>query len=300
MSRWLIAGASGMLGQDLQIELASAGIEFTALSHHDLDVTDADAVEAAVRGAVGRGPGGRAPGGRDDVVVNAAAFTRVDDAEVERDAATAVNATGAGNLAAASAAVGARFVQLSTDYVFDGRAREPYAEDAPLSPLSVYGRSKAEGERLARLAYPDGTIILRTAWLYGAHGANFVSAVLGLAARQETVSVLTDQLGQPTWTVDLARQILSVIRSDAPAGVYHATNGGAASRFDFAREVFRLAGLDPERVVAAEGGPDSRPAPRPAYSVLGHDAWARIGIAPMRPWQDALAAASLAGVLAAP
>jgi dTDP-4-dehydrorhamnose reductase len=287
MSRWLIAGASGMLGRDLQVELASEGHEVTALSHRDLDVTDADGVQAAVRAAVGE----------HDVVVNAAAFTRVDDAEVEVDAATAVNATGAQNLAAASAAVGARFIQLSTDYVFDGRAREPYAEDAPLNPLSVYGRTKADGERLARRAYPDGTIILRTAWLYGAHGGNFVSAVLGLAARQDTVSVLTDQLGQPTWTVDLAQQILSVIRADVPAGIYHATNAGEASRFDFAREIFRLAGLDPDRVIPAAGGADARPAPRPAYSVLGHEAWDRVGVAPMRPWQDALAAASAAGVL---
>ena len=287
MTRWLIAGASGMLGRDLQVELASAGHEVTALSHRDLDVTDADAVQAAVRASVGQ----------HDVVVNAAAFTRVDDAEVEVDAATAVNATGAENLAAASAAVGARFIQLSTDYVFDGRAREPYAEDAPLNPLSVYGRAKADGERLARRAYPDGTIILRTAWLYGAHGGNFVSAVLGLAARQDTVSVLTDQLGQPTWTVDLVQQILSVIRADVPAGIYHATNAGEASRFDFAREIFRLAGLDPDRVIPAAGGADVRPAPRPAYSVLGHEAWDRVGVAPMRPWQDALAAASAAGVL---
>ena len=287
MTRWLIAGASGMLGRDLQVQLASSGHEVTALSHRDLDVTDADGVQAAVRASVGE----------HDVVVNAAAFTRVDDAEVEVDAATAVNATGAENLAAASAAVGARFIQLSTDYVFDGRAREPYAEDAPLNPLSVYGRAKADGERLARRAYPDGTIILRTAWLYGAHGGNFLSAVLGLAARQDTVSVLTDQLGQPTWTVDLVQQILSVIRADVPAGIYHATNAGEASRFDFAREIFRLAGLDPDRIIPAAGGADVRPAPRPAYSVLGHEAWDRVGVAPMRPWQDALAAASAAGVL---
>jgi dTDP-4-dehydrorhamnose reductase len=275
-----------MLGRDLQTELAAAGHEVTAFSHRDLDVTDAGAVQAAARGQ--------------DVVVNSAAFTRVDDAEVESDAAIAVNATGAGNLAAASALVGARFIQLSTDYVFDGHARTPYPEDAPLSPLSVYGRSKADGEQRARTAYPDGTIILRTAWLYGAHGGNFVSAVLGRAAGQDTVPVLTDQVGQPTWTVDLARQILSVVDADVPAGIYHATNSGGASRFDFAREIFRLAGLDPDRVIPLAGGVDARPAPRPAYSVLGHDAWSRVGVDAMRPWQDALAAAAAAGVLTAP
>lgn len=283
MSRWLIAGAFGMLGRDLQRQLVAAGHDVTALSHRDLEVTDADAVEAAVAGH--------------DVVVNAAAFTRVDDAEVEIDAATAVNATGAANLASASALARARFVQISTDYVFDGHASTPYPEDAPVSPLSVYGRSKADGERLARLAYPDGTVILRTAWLYGASGANFVSAILGLAAHKDTVSVLTDQLGQPTWTVDLARQIVQTVDARVPAGIYHATNAGATSRFDFAREIFRLAGLDPERVIRSASGADDRPAPRPAYSVLGQDAWGTVGVRAMRPWQEALAAAAGDGVL---
>jgi dTDP-4-dehydrorhamnose reductase len=287
VTRWLIAGASGMLGQDLQTELArrAPGDQVTALSHRDLDVTDADAVRAAVAGQ--------------DVVVNAAAFTRVDDAESEIEAATAVNATGAGNLAAASAEAGARLLQISTDYVFDGHAREPYAEDSPLSPLSVYGRSKAEGERLARLAHPDGTYIVRTAWLYGAGAPSFVSAVLGLADRQDEVPVLGDQHGQPTWTVDLADRLFDLAQADAPAGTYHATNSGAASRFDFAREIFRLAGLDPKRVVLADGLQFQRPAPRPAYSVLGHDGWGAAGLKPMRSWQDALAAAAGAGVLTA-
>ncbi|MCU1550034.1 MAG: NAD(P)-dependent oxidoreductase [Glaciihabitans sp.] len=281
MTRWLITGASGMLGQDLGAELA--GEEVTALTHADLDITDSAAVAAAVGGH--------------DVVVNLAAFTRVDDAETEVDAATAVNATGAGNLAAASRAAGAKFIQLSTDYVFDGRATTPYAEDAPLNPLSVYGRSKAEGERLAVAAHPTGTVVLRTAWLYGAHGDNFVAAMLRLAAAHPQVSVLTDQRGQPTWTVDLARRIVDVVKANVPAGIYHATNSGAASRFEFAREIFALAGLDPSRVVPAEGDSFVRPAPRPAYSVLGHDRWAAVGLPPMRPWQDALSAAAAAGML---
>ena len=282
--RWLITGASGMLGRDLQELLAATPAVVTALSHTDLDVTDQIAVHAAVAGH--------------DVVVNAAAFTRVDDAEVEVEAATAVNATGALNLAAASARANARLIQVSTDYVFDGTATEPYAESSPVSPLSVYGRSKAEGEQLALEAHPTGTVVLRTAWLYGAHGANFVSAVLGLAAKQPEISVLTDQRGQPTWTRDLAVRILEVVAADIPPGIYHATNSGAASRFEFAQEIFRDAGLDPARVtpLAGEGAP--RPAPRPSYSVLGHDAWNRTALAPLRPWAEALAAAAAAGVLA--
>jgi dTDP-4-dehydrorhamnose reductase len=278
--RWVITGASGMLGRDLPTELA--GEDVVALSHGDLDVTDAAAVRAAVEGA--------------DVVVNSAAFTRVDDAETEVDDAYAVNATGAGNLAAASALAGARFIQLSTDYVFDGTAATPYAEDAAPSPLSVYGSSKAEGERLALAAHPTGTLVLRTAWLYGANGANFVSAILGAAKINETVSVLTDQRGQPTWTVDLAKRIVDVIRADAAPGIYHATNSGAASRYEFAREIFRLAGLDPERVVPSTAVAP-RPAPRPAYSVLGHEAWSRTTLRPLRAWQEALAEAADAGIL---
>jgi dTDP-4-dehydrorhamnose reductase len=288
-TRLLIAGAAGMLGRDLQDVLAgedgSVVASVTALSRADLDVTDPGAVRDAVQGF--------------DVVVNSAAFTAVDDAETRADTAFAVNATGAGNLAAACAATGARFIHLSTDYVFDGHATTPYAEDAPLSPISVYGRSKAEGERLALAAHPAGTLVLRTAWLYGAHGPNFVRAILGAATKNATVSVLTDQRGQPTWNRDVAQRIVDVIRTDAAPGIYHATNSGAASRFEFAREIFRLAGLDPERVVpATEVAP--RPAPRPTYSVLGHDAWTRTTLPPLRPWKDALAEAAEAGVLAGP
>lgn len=279
--RWLVAGGRGMLGQDLQWILGEAGAEVAALGHRELDVTDAGAVREAVEGF--------------DVVVNGAAYTRVDDAETEQDAAYAVNATGAGILAGASTAVGARFVHVSTDYVFDGTATTPYAEDAPVSPLSVYGASKAEGERLVRAANP-GAIILRTAWLYGAHGPNFVSAVLARGRTGQQVSVLTDQRGQPTWTGDLAQRIFDVVTVGVPAGTYHATNSGAASRYEFAKEIFRLAGLDPELVVAAtEVAP--RPAPRPAYSVLGHDGWANSGLPPLRAWQDALAESAAYGVL---
>lgn len=283
--KWLLTGASGMLGRDLQLQLAgAAGVhDVTALSHADLDVADPDAVDAAVAGS--------------DVVVNLAAFTRVDDAEVEIAAATAVNATGAANLAAASARSGARLVQVSTDYVFDGTANTPYPEDFPVNPVSVYGRTKADGERLALQAHPSGTLVLRTAWLYGAHGDNFVAAMLRLAAKQHEVAVLVDQRGQPTWTLDLARRIIDVIEQDAAPGIYHATNAGDASRFDFAREIFRLAGLDPDRIVPASGDQFRRPAPRPAYSVLGQGAWATTGLAPLRSWQDALADAAGHGIL---
>ncbi|PJJ71213.1 dTDP-4-dehydrorhamnose reductase [Diaminobutyricimonas aerilata] len=281
--RYLVVGAGGMLGTDLQQVLA--GREVVALTRSELDVTDASATAEAVREA--------------DVVFNAAAYTKVDDAESNEEAAYAVNATGAANLASAAAAAGARLVQVSTDYVFDGGANEPYAEDEPLNPVSAYGRTKAEGERAVLAAHPTGGYIVRTAWLYGQHGPNFAATMLRLAADRDTVSVVTDQVGQPTWTLDLAKQLVALVDSDAPAGVYHGTNSGRASWFDFAREVFRLAGLDPDRVRPTDSTAFVRPAPRPAFSVLGHDAWSRVGLSPMRPWQDALADAFGTGALGA-
>ena len=188
-------------------------------------------------------------------------------------------------------------MQVSTDYVFDGSGTSPYPEDAPLNPISAYGRTKAEGERLARAAHPDGTYIVRTAWIYGASGSNFAKTMLRLAAAHDTVSVVTDQIGQPTWTADLARQIVALLDSDAPAGVYHGTNSGQASWFEFTKEIFRLAGLDPERVLPTTSAEFVRTAPRPDYSVLGHDAWARVGLSPMRDWREALSAAYSAGAL---
>lgn len=280
MTRYLIAGARGMLGHDLQSALA--GRDVIALGRAELDVTDAVAVTAAVQ--------------RVDVVINASAYTAVDAAESDEDAAFAINATGAENLARAAAAAGARMVQVSTDYVFRGDATSPYAEDAPLEPLGAYGRTKAAGERLVRAAHP-GAHIVRTAWLYGGNGDNFAHTMLKLAAQRDTVSVVTDQVGQPTWTGDLADAIVSLLDADAPAGNFHGTNSGQASWFEFARAVFEVSGLDPERVLPTDSSAFVRPAPRPSYSVLGHDAWAAASLSAPRHWRDALVAAHAAGAL---
>jgi len=280
-SRYLVTGARGMLGTDLLEALF--GRDVTVLGRADLDVTDRDAVFAAVQGH--------------DVVINAAAYTAVDEAETDEEAALAVNGTAAGLLAEATASVGAKLVQVSTDYVFDGDATEPYPEDATIAPVSAYGRTKAEGEQLALAANPEGTYVVRTAWLYGAHGGNFAKTMVKLAASHDTVKVVDDQLGQPTWTADLATQIVALLDSDAPAGVYHGTNSGSASWFEFAQAVFDEAGLDPARVLPTDSSAFVRPAPRPSYSVLGHDAWARAGLTPMRPWREALAEAANRGVL---
>lgn len=283
MTRYLIVGSGGMLGTDLVSALADR--DATGLTRAQLDVTDVSATRVATEGF--------------DVVINAAAYTRVDDAESDEATAYAVNALGAQNLARATAAHGATLVQLSTDYVFDGHATTPYAENAARDPRSAYGRTKAEGERLALEADPAGVRIVRTAWLYGEHGGNFAKTMLRLAAERDTVDVVTDQVGQPTWTVDLARQIVRMLDAGAPAGIYHGTNSGQASWYDFARSIFELGGHDPDRVKPTESALFVRPAPRPSYSVLGHDAWLAAAVEPPRGWRQALAAAFSTGALGA-
>ncbi|MGW9629773.1 dTDP-4-dehydrorhamnose reductase [Agromyces sp. NPDC055520] len=274
----LITGASGMLGRELREVFMDRGV--TPLDRQALDITDFEAVRRTVAGH--------------ELVVNAAAYTRVDEAETHEAAAHAVNAVGAGNIARASALEGAKIVHISTDFVFDGKASTPYAESAAHNPLSAYGRTKAAGEDLVLAELPDGASIVRTAWLYGRHGANFATTMLRLARERETWSVVDDQIGQPTWAGDLAVQIRTLVDSGSPSGIYHGTNSGQTTKFDFARAVLTEAGLDPERITPTTSAAFPLPAVRPAYSVLGHDAWRRIGMEPMRDWRSALHASGIA------
>lgn len=265
---WLVIGARGQLGTDLMRVLGNRAV---GLDVPEIDITDPSSVTSAMRDMV------------PEVVINCAAYTAVDAAEADEATAMQINGNGVANIAAACP--DARLVQISTDYVFDGTAA-PYDEDAATAPRSAYGRTKLAGERAA-LSHPNA-YVLRTAWLYGAHGQNFVKTMLHLERTRETVSVVDDQVGQPTWSMDLARQIDMLVRTDAPGGVYHATNSGSASWCEFARAIFKGAGADPDRVVPTTTAAFPRPAPRPANSVLGHQRWARSGLAPMRPWEDAL------------
>jgi dTDP-4-dehydrorhamnose reductase len=287
VTRWLVTGAAGMLGRDLTDLLRARGEEFTPLARVGLDITDPAAVAKAVSLV------------KPDVVVNCAAWTAVDAAEEHEEAAFAINAGGAVNLAAACASVGALLVHPSTDYVFDGHASAPYAEDAPTAPSGAYGRTKLAGEQAVRAALPDASYIVRTAWLYGAHGKNFVKTMLRLARNGTSPGVVADQHGQPTWTADVAAQIYALIDNAAPAGTYHATSSGQTTWFGFAEEVFALyqgqgqnQDEDPERLrltprpITTADYPT--PAKRPAYSVLGHDAWHAAGISPISDWKDAL------------
>jgi len=282
VSRIVVFGAGGMLGHDLRAALRGRDAEF--VTRADADITDPHAVGAILQ-----------PG---DIVINAAAYTRVDDAETHEREATAVNGTAAGVIAEQVARLSGRMVQLSTDYVFSGDATSPYPENAPLHPLNAYGRSKAVGEGVVHAALPESSWIVRTAWTYGVGGPNFPTTMLRLAASHPTVSVVDDQLGQPTATADLAGRILELIDIDAPAGIYHATNSGQTSWFGFAQAVFELNGLNPDRVLPTDSGSFVRPAPRPSYSVLGQDGWSAAGLAPMRDWREALADAVETGVFA--
>jgi dTDP-4-dehydrorhamnose reductase len=278
---WLITGAGGMLGQDLLARLNGESV--VALDRKALDLTDPDAVLAAVEEH------------RPDVVVNCAAWTAVDDAETQEEQALRINGDGPRHLAEACAKTGAKLLQVSTDYVFAGDGTSPYAEDAPTAPRSAYGRTKLAGEQAVLAALPEAGYVVRTAWLYGAGGGNFVRTMIKLEGIKDTLDVVDDQRGQPTWTADLADRLVrlgqAALAGTAPAGVYHGTSGGETTWFGFTREIFRLLGADPERVRPTTSEAFVRPAPRPAYSVLGHDRWRAAGIEPVRDWREALAEA---------
>jgi dTDP-4-dehydrorhamnose reductase len=276
---WLVIGSRGQLGSDLMDLLGEAAV---GLDVPEVDITDVDSVSEAVYDV--------AP----DVVVNCAAYTAVDAAETDETAAEAVNGLGAANVALAASQ--ARLVHVSTDYVFDGTATSPYPEDAAPAPRSAYGRTKLHGEQ-AVLRHPDAYVV-RTAWLYGATGGNFVKTMLHLERTRETVSVVDDQVGQPTWSRDLAAQLILLGSSSAAPGIYHGTNSGQTSWFGFTRRIYELIGADPERVLPTTTDAFPRPAPRPAYSVLGHDRWVEQGLPEMRHWEDALQEA-LPAVMAA-
>src|SRR5215469_3040107 len=283
----MIAGSGGMLGRDVLATLATNGQDVTGLTRRELDITDEAAVRAALRDR------------RPDVVVNCAAWTAVDDAEAHEDEALGVNGRGPVHLAAGCAAAGSCLVHMSTDYVFRGDARRPYSEHDPADPRTAYGRTKLAGEQAVLKLLPETGYVVRTAWLYGAHGPNFVRTMIRLERERPFVDVVADQRGQPTWTADVAGQVIALIRSRAAAGVYHATSSGEVTWFDLAREVFRLLGADPGRVRATTTGAFPRPAPRPAYSVLGHDGWAGAGIESIGDWRLALRRAFPALITAA-
>ena len=242
-----------MLGQDAVAAARRAGHDATGLTRAELDVTDA----AAVRDAIGRA--------QPAAVINCAAWTDVDGAEAEEAAATAVNGAGAGNVAVAAAAAGALVVHVSTDYVFDGEAREPYLESAAVAPASAYGRSKLAGERAVAQSCPRSAIV-RASWLFGAGGRNFVDTMLRLAGERDELTVVDDQIGCPTFTGHLAPALVEIAERGL-TGVLHVAGGGECTWYDLAMAAFEERGLRPT-VHRGRTEDLGRPAPRPAYSVL--------------------------------
>lgn len=275
--RWLVTGSYGQLGTDLQTVLAGTPDDVVnAVDVDTLDITDSAAVSAAVDDF------------RPDVLVNAAAYTAVDPAEANEPVAYKVNATGPAVLAAALARGTGRLIHVSTDYVFAGDAEKPYEVDDQPDPRSAYGRTKLAGELAVRDLLPDRSHVVRTAWVYGGGGPNFVKTMARLERERETVSVVDDQRGSPTWSADLARALVELARSSAPAGTYHCTGSGDTTWFGFTQAIFEELGADPSRVLPTTTDKFPRPAPRPAFSVLSDTAWRAAGLTPMPHWRDAL------------
>jgi dTDP-4-dehydrorhamnose reductase len=265
--RVLVTGAAGMLGQEL-VPFLATDHEVTAVDL-DVDITDPKAVDACFAAC------------RPEAVFHLAAWTNVDAAEANEVDALIVNGVGTANVARAAERLGAALVVVSTDYVFDG-TRSPYAEDDPTEPIGAYGRTKLAGEEAAIAEHPKGARIARTAWLYGAHGGNFVDTMRRLGAERDEVTVVGDQEGCPTWTRDLVPALVALL--DQPPGIYHTAGGGSVTWAAFAEAIFSEAGIAC-RVVPVTTEEFGRPAPRPARSVLEVT---KPGAPRLRHWRDAL------------
>ncbi|HEY6783215.1 MAG TPA: dTDP-4-dehydrorhamnose reductase [Candidatus Dormibacteraeota bacterium] len=273
--KYLVFGARGQLGGDLVDAGARADHEMVGLTEAECDIRDAGAVEHWI-GSV-----------HPDAVINAAAWTQVDAAEDHEAEAEAVNATGAGVIAAACAGAGVRCCHVSTDYVFDGSASSPIPEDAVAAPKSAYGRTKWHGEVAVRQRCADH-LIVRTSWLYGRQGPNFVLTMLRLGAERPQLRVVADQHGAPTWTGHLAPAMLRLLEV-GPPGTYHLSNGGSTTWYDLAIATIRARGLAAE-VVPITTADYPTPALRPAYSVLDNRAWRKLGEPPLPDWTEGLRA----------
>jgi dTDP-4-dehydrorhamnose reductase len=276
--RWLVTGAGGQLGFDVIacLRRLRPADPLTAADRSQLDIRDPESVSRAVADA--------------DVVVNCAAWTDVDGAETSEVDAFEVNASAVATVAAACNTSGAKLVHLSTDYVFDGSAGAPYAEDSAPAPLNAYGRSKLAGERAVLDLQPDG-LVVRSSWMYGARGPSFVHTMVDRARAGRSVAVVDDQRGQPTWSYLVAERVLRLVEHEAPGGIYHAACSGDTSWFGLATAVYELVGADTSLVASISSDLLGRRAVRPRYSVLADTSGPRLGLGPLPDWRDALARA---------
>lgn len=269
----LVTGCRGQLGQDVCKRLAALDVEYDGVDIDDFDLTDAAETERCVVRS------------RPDAIIHCAAYTAVDKAEEASDLCFSVNEKGTFNLAKAAADLGTKIVYLSTDYVFDGVGSLPHKEEDPTNPLNVYGASKLAGER-AILSQTERCFIVRTSWVFGIHGRNFVETMLRLGEQRDSVSVVCDQIGSPTYTVDLARLLCSMIFTEK-YGIYHAANEGFCSWYDLACRTMELAGR-PCRVLPINSAEYPTKAKRPLNSRLSKDKLTENGFERLPPWQDAL------------
>jgi dTDP-4-dehydrorhamnose reductase len=289
--RIVIVGAAGQLGAELValLEATPPAGGWQGLTHAECDLTDLHRVRAVIGDQARAAASTNAP----LTVINTAAYTNVDGAESDESGAFAVNASGPAHLALACAQVEASLIHVSTDYVFSGKRADglPYAAGDATDPQSAYGRTKLAGELAVRDLLPQSSWVVRTAWVYGATGANFVKTMARLSGERDTLDVVTDQIGSPTWAADLAAGLLQLVAVNPPSGTYHAAGGGRASWFELAQAVFEELGQDPSRIHETDSAAFVRPAPRPAWSVLSSEEWSAVGLTPLRDWRAALAAA---------
>ncbi len=287
--RIVVVGAAGQLGSELVSRLAAdpPAAGWQALNRAECDITDLRRVRAVIADQA------RAAGAAGLAVINAGAYTNVDGAETDEAGAYAVNAAGPAQLAIACSEVDGQLVHVSTDYVFSGDRSDglPYTASDPTGPQSAYGRTKLAGELAVRELLPHESWVVRTAWVYGAVGGNFVKTMARLSGEKETLDVVDDQVGCPTWAADLAAGLLELIAVNPPSGSYHAAGGGRASWFELARAVFEELGKDPDRVHPTTSAAFVRPAPRPAWSVLSSEEWTAAGLTALPHWRAALTAA---------
>jgi dTDP-4-dehydrorhamnose reductase len=272
--RILVTGARGQLGIDSSYCLDKMGYDIYGFSHQQLDITDNQQVYEIFEKV------------KPNVILHTAAYTKVDDAEIQQNVAYRINAYGTRNVACASERIGAKLVYISTDYVFDGKSSKPYNEFESPSPVGVYGKSKLAGEQFIK-EFSSKYFIVRTSWLYGAHGANFVKTMLKLAKERNEIKVVYDQVGSPTFTMDLAKFIGNLISTDL-YGTYHASNSGLCSWYEFAKAIFEEAGISNVKVSPVTTNEFPRPAPRPLYSVMDNMAIRLNGFVPLPYWRETL------------
>ncbi len=277
---WLIVGADGQLGRSLQEALKIRDISYQTLTRRELDITDLSQVKERVKNSSA------------DVIVNAAAYTNVEQAEVELVKAFSVNETGARNLAIAAREQDSKLVHFSTDYVFSGPKSHPWKITDEVKPLSAYGKSKVAGESAIMNEYAENSLIFRTSWLYSPFGKNFYKTILNLAlSSSNPINVVNDQFGQPTNAEDLSNLVISALGNHVPSGIYHGSNSGVATWHDFAVEIFKLAGADTNRVTSISYKEYKTQAPRPEYSALDNSKWSEFGIKTLRPWRESVSRA---------